>query len=320
VEGRERYPVRVRYERELRDSPDVLGKIIVPSPEGAQIPLSQLAAIRYVPGPQEIKSEDTFLVSYVLFDKLNGFAEVDVVESARKLLDEKLKSGELQFNPGTHLKFAGTYENQVNFQKQFIVILPISLLLIFMLIYFLFRNTAITALIFGQISVAWAAGFIGLWLVAQPWFLDFSVFDHNLRTVFHLKEYNLSVAVWVGFIALFGIACDDALIITSYLEQMFAGRKAASVAEIRSMVVEGGRKRVRPCLMTTATTVLALLPILTSSGKGADIMIPMALPIFSGMTLELITLFITPVLYCMYREYRLGREGGRREGGESSNQ
>jgi Cu(I)/Ag(I) efflux system membrane protein CusA/SilA len=315
VEGRERYPVRVRYERELRDSPDVLGKIIVPSPEGAQIPLSQLAAIRYVPGPQEIKSEDTFLVSYVLFDKLNGFAEVDVVESAQKLLDEKLKSGELQFNPGTHLKFAGTYENQINFQKQFIVILPISLLLIFMLIYFLFRNTAITALIFGQISVAWASGFIGLWLVAQPWFLDFSVFDHNLRAVFHLKEYNLSVAVWVGFIALFGIACDDALIITSYLEQMFASRKAASIAEIRSMVVEGGRKRVRPCLMTTATTVLALLPILTSSGKGADIMIPMALPIFSGMTLELITLFITPVLYCMYREYRLGREGG-----ESSNQ
>jgi Cu(I)/Ag(I) efflux system membrane protein CusA/SilA len=280
----------------------------VPSPEGTQIPLSQLATIRYVPGPQEIKSEDTFLVSYVLFDKLNGFAEVDVVESAQRLLDAKLKSGELQFQPGTHVKFAGTYENQVNFQKQFVVILPISLLLIFLFIYFLFRNTTITVLIFGQISVAWASGFIGLWLAAQPWFLDFSVFGHNMRALFHLREYNLSVAVWVGFIALFGVSSDDSLIITSYLEQMFAKKKAASVDEVRDMVVEGGKKRVRPCLMTTATTVLALLAILTSSGKGADIMIPMALPIFFGMTFELITLFITPVLYCAYREYRLGKD------------
>ncbi|MFZ2654838.1 MAG: efflux RND transporter permease subunit [Victivallales bacterium] len=308
VEGRERYPVRVRYERELRDSPEALGKIIVPAPEGIQVPLSQLATINYVPGPQEIKSEDTFLVSYVLFDKLPGYAEVDVVESAQQLLDAKEKSGELLFPAGTNAKFAGNYENQVNFQKQFVVILPICLLLIFLLIYFLFRNTVITTLIFGQIAVAWASGFIGLWLAAQPWFLDFAVFGHNLRAVFHLQEYNLSVAVWVGFIALFGIACDDALIITSYLEQMFRAKKAADVREIRSMVVEGGRKRVRPCLMTTATTVLALLPILTSTGKGADIMIPMAMPIFFGMTLELITVFITPVLYCMYREYRLGRD------------
>jgi len=312
VEGRERYPVRVRYERELRDSTDALGKIVVPSSDGVQIPISQLATINYVAGPQEVKSEDTFLVSYVLFDKLPGYAEVDVVESAQKLLDEKLASGELQFPAGTHAKFAGTYENQLSFQKQFNVILPICLLVIFMLIYFLFRNTAITSLIFVQIAVAWAAGFIGLWLAAQPWFLDFSVFGHNLRELFHLKEYNLSVAVWVGFIALFGVASDDALIITSYLEQMFAARKAQNVNEIRGMVVEGGKKRVRPCLMTTATTVLSLLPILASSGKGADVMIPMALPIFFGMTFELITLFITPVLYCMYREYRLGREEASR--------
>ncbi|HCE44931.1 MAG TPA: acriflavine resistance protein B [Lentisphaeria bacterium] len=308
VEGRERYPVRVRYERELRDSPEALGKIIVPSSDGTQIPLSQLATINYVPGPQEIKSEDTFLVSYVLFDKLPGYAEVDVVEAAQQLLDAKQKSGELQYPAGTNAKFAGTYENQVSFQKQFVIILPICFLLIFLLIYFLFRNTTITTLIFVQISVGWAAGFIGLWLAAQPWFLDFAVFGHNLRELFHLREYNLSVAVWVGFIALFGIASDDSLIIVSYLEQMFAKTKVSTVAEIRSIVVEGGTKRVRPCLMTTATTVLALLPILTSTGKGADIMIPMALPIFFGMTLELITVFVTPVLYCMYKEYKFRKE------------
>ncbi len=307
VEGRERYPVRVRYERELRDSPESIGRIIVPSSEGVQVPLSQLAEIRYTPGPEEIKSEDTFLVSYVLFDKLPGYAEVDVVESAKNLLEAKRKNGELQFQPGTHTKFAGTYENQLNFQKRFAIILPVCLMLIFLLIYLLFRNTTIASLVFAQIAVAWAAGFIGLWLAAQPWFLDFSVFGHNLRTVFHLKEYNLSVAVWVGFIALFGVACDDALIITSYLEQMFSSRKLSGIEAIRAMVVEGGMKRVRPCLMTTATTVLALLPILTSTGKGADIMIPMAMPIFFGMTLELITVFITPVLYCMYREHTIGK-------------
>ncbi len=146
-----------------------------------------------------------------------------------------------------------------------------------------------------------------MWLAAQPWFLNFPIFDHNLRTIFHLQEYNLSVAVWVGFIALFGIACDDALIITTYLEKMFSEKKAASIHEIRDMVVDGGKKRVRPCLMTTATTVLALLPILASSGKGADLMIPMAMPIFFGMTLELITVFITPVLYCWYMEIKFRR-------------
>ena len=302
VEGRERYPVRVRYARELRDTQEELEKILIPSSEGAQVPLSQLATIRYTPGPQEIKSEDTFLVSYVLFDKLPGYAEVDVVEAAQDLLEAKRKSGELSFPPNSHIKFSGSYENQINFQKRFAIVLPASLLLIFLVLYFHFRNTAITTMIFGQISVAWAAGFIGLWLAAQPWFLDFAVFGHNLREVFHLREYNLSVAVWVGFLALFGVACDDAVIITTYLEQLFASRKVASVSEIRSLVIEGGMKRVRPCLMTTATAVLALLPILTSSGKGADVMIPIALPIFSGLTLELITVFITPVLYCWYKE------------------
>ncbi len=307
VEGRERYAVRVRYPRELRDSPEAIGRILVPAAGGVQAPLEQLAKIKYVAGPQEIKSEDTFLVGYVLFDKLPGQAEVDVVEAAKREIDRRrnLPAGDpdhLSFPPGTHLKFAGTYENQLNFQKRLTILLPVSLFLIFLILYFQFRNPALTALIFAQIAVAWAAGFIGLWLAAQPWFLDFSVFGHNLREVFHLREYNLSVAVWVGFIALFGIATDDAVIITTYLEQIFLGHSGLNREQIRAMVIEGGQKRIRPCLMTTATTVLALLPVLTSSGKGADVMIPMSLPIVGGMTLELITVFITPVVYCWYRE------------------
>jgi Cu(I)/Ag(I) efflux system membrane protein CusA/SilA len=302
VEGRARYPVRARYARELRDSPEAIGKIIVSSPDGPQIPLSQLADIRITAGPEEIKSEDTFLVSYVLFDKLPGRAEVDVAETVQRLLNEKVKSGELALPPGTHFKISGSYEGQLSFQRSFRIVLPLSLLLIFLILYFKFRNTVVTGLIFGQIAVAWAAGFTGLWLAAQPWFLDFSVFGHNLRGLFHLREYNLSVAVWVGFIALFGLATDDAVIMTSYLEQIFSGGKICGINTIRAAVADGALKRVRPCLMTTATTALALLPVLTSSGKGADVMIPMALPIFSGMTLELITIFITPVLYCWYKE------------------
>jgi Cu(I)/Ag(I) efflux system membrane protein CusA/SilA len=233
---------------------------------------------------------------------------VEVVEQVERYLQSKIDGKELVLPPGTHYSFAGTYQNQLSFQKRFAILLPASLFAIFIILYFQFRSTAITTLIFAQIAVVWAGGFIGIWLAAQPWFLDFAVFGLNLREVFHLRQYNLSVAVWVGFIALFGVATDDAVVITTYLNQMFATRRVRSVRDIQGLVVEGGQKRVRPCLMTTATTVLALLPVLTSSGKGADVMIPMALPLVGGMTIELITLFITPVCYCWLKEF-LWRRG-----------
>ncbi|RJP17040.1 MAG: efflux RND transporter permease subunit [Candidatus Abyssobacteria bacterium SURF_5] len=311
VEGRERYPVRVRYQRELRDSYEALENILVSSSENVQIPLAQLADISYVPGPQEIKSEDTFLVSYVLFDKRPGHAEVDVVEEAQRYLQAKIESGELLLPPGTNYTFAGNYENQINFQNRFMILLPASLFLIFLILYFQFRSTSITSLIFIQIAVVWAGGFIMLWLAGQPWFLNFSVFGENVRDIFHLRQYNLSVAVWVGFIALFGVATDDAVVITTYLNQQFGSRTVASIEDIRRLTIEAGKKRVRPCLMTTATTVLALLPVLTSSGKGADVMIPMALPLVGGMTIELITLFVMPVVYCWLKEF-LWKRGWRK--------
>ncbi len=303
VEGRERYAVRVRYERELRDTADAIKRILVPSSEGMQIPLDQLATLEYVAGPQAVKSEDTFLVSYVTFDKNPDYAEVDTVEAADRYLKSKIADGELTLPPGTHYAFAGNYQNQVNFQKRFMVVMPVCLLLIFLILYFQFRSTPITFLIFVQIAVVGAGGFIAIWLAGQHWFLDFSVFGRNLRDVFHLRQYNLSVAVWVGFIALFGIATDDAVVITTYLNQLFAARRVRSRDDIRSLVVEGGAKRVRPCLMTTATTALALLPVLTSSGRGADVVIPMALPIVGGVSIVLVTLFITPVVYSWFKEF-----------------
>jgi Cu(I)/Ag(I) efflux system membrane protein CusA/SilA len=305
VEGRERYPVRVRYLRELRDNIDSLGRILVPASNGAQVPLIQLADIRYVRGPEAVKSEDTFLVSYVLFDKKPGYAEVDVVEQCQQYLKEKEASGEFVRPAGVEITFAGTYENQLHARKTLAVVLPLALFVIFMILYFQFKSVLTTGLVFSTILVCWGAGFLMIWLYGRPWFLDLSVFGVNMRDLFQIHTINLSVAIWVGFLALFGIASDDGVVMATYLDQSFTRMHITSVAEIREATVAGGLRRVRPCLMTTATTVLALLPVLTSTGRGADIMVPMAIPSFGGMFLEVMTLFVVPVLYCAIKEFKL---------------
>jgi len=304
VEGRERYPVRVRYLRELRDSIESLDKILVPAPGGAQIPLIQLANINYVRGPQVIKSEDTFLVGYVLFDMKPGYAEVDVVEQANAYLDEKIASGELDMPAGVSFTFAGTYENQVRSEKTLMVVLPLALFIIFMILYLQFKSVVITSLVFTGILVAWSGGFLMIWFYAQPWFLDWDVFGTSMRELFQAHPINLSVAIWVGFLALFGIASDDGVVMATYLNDSFANRSPENIGEIRAATLQAGKRRIRPCLMTTATTILALLPVLTSKGRGSDIMVPMAIPAFGGMTIEIITMLVVPVLFCMYQEIR----------------
>jgi Cu(I)/Ag(I) efflux system membrane protein CusA/SilA len=144
-----------------------------------------------------------------------------------------------------------------------------------------------------------------IWLYGQEWFANFSMFGVNLRDLFQLHQINLSVAIWVGFLALFGIASDDGVVIATYLSQSFAARRTTTLAEIREATLAAGLRRIRPCLMTSATTILALLPVLTSTGRGADIMIPMAIPIFGGMTLAYLTMFTVPVLYCLAEEWKL---------------
>jgi Cu(I)/Ag(I) efflux system membrane protein CusA/SilA len=308
VEGRERYPVRVRYMRELRDNIESLDKILVPAPAGAQIPIIQLAKINYVRGPQVIKSEDTFLIGYVLFDMKPGYAEVDVVEQARDYLQQKLESGEFDLPAGVSYSFAGSYENQVRAEKKLMVILPLALFIIFLILYFHFKSVSTTGLVFSGIAVAWAGGFIMLWLYGQDWFMNFSFLGNNIRELFQMHTYNLSVAVWVGFLALFGIATDDGVVIGTYLKQTFAARKPTTVNEIREATVIAGQRRVRPALMTTATTVLALMPVLTSTGRGSDIMVPMAIPSFGGMIFAVITMLIVPVLYAWIEELKITRK------------
>jgi Cu(I)/Ag(I) efflux system membrane protein CusA/SilA len=310
VEGRERYPVRIRYMRELRDRIETLGKILVPAVGGAQIPLVQLTNLDkpdevYVKGPQAIKSEDASLLGYVVFDKKGGYAEVDVVEDCKRYLKEKIASGELVIPVGVSYDFAGTYENQLRATKTLMVVIPLALLIIFMILYFQFKSVVTSWLVFSGIIVAWSGGFLMIWLYSQDWFLDFSMFGVNMRELFEVHTINLSVAIWVGFLALFGIASDDGVVMCTYLEQTFRGRQMKSKDEVRKAVIAAGARRIRPCLMTTATTILALIPVLTSTGRGSDIMVPMAIPSFGGMTIEVLTMLVVPVLYCAVKEFKL---------------
>ena len=309
VEGRERYPVRVRYQRELRDSIETLGRVLVAAPNGTQVPLSQVSKIIYVRGPQVIKSEDTFLVGYVLFDMKPGYAEVDVVEEAQSFLLEKQQSGEFALPAGVSYTFAGNYENQIRSQKTLAVVLPVALFVIFLILYLQFRSTLTTSLVFSGIIVAWAGGFLMIWLYGQPWFMDFSVFEVDMRELFQVHTINLSVAIWVGFLALFGIASDNGVVVATYLNQSFAQRRPATVDDIREATIYAGKRRVRPALMTTATTLLALLPVLTSTGRGSDIMVPMAIPTFGGMAIVLVSIYVVPVLYCAIEEIKLKLSG-----------
>ena len=151
---------------------------------------------------------------------------------------------------------------------------------------------------FSGVFVAWSGGFVLLWFYNQSWFLDF----WGLRDLFHISPVNLSVAVWVGFLALFGIATDDGVLMGTVLQQSFKNRKPKTKQGIRESVILAGKRRVRPALMTTATTLLPLTPILTSTGRGSDMMIPMAIPSFGGMVLAMMTILVVPVLYSAIEE------------------
>lgn len=307
VEGRERYPVRVRYARELRDSIEALDGILIPTMDGPQIPLGQLAKVQYSRGPEAIKAEDTFKVGYVIFDRKPGVAEVDVVEAADRYLKEQIARGELEIPAGVTYRFTGAYENQVRAEARLKLLVPLSIILIFLLIYAQFRNVPRALLVFCGIFIAWSGGFLLLWFYNQPWFLDATIAGVDLRHLFQIGPVNLSVAVWVGFLALFGIATDDGVLMTTYLSDEFSSGTPATVEEIREAVVKGATMRVRPAMMTTVTTVLALLPVLTSTGRGSDVMVPMALPTVGGMTVAILTMLTTPTLFCLVEELRRDR-------------
>ena len=308
VEGRERFPIRVRYARELRDAPDMLDQILIPAMNGTQIPLGQVADVQFTRGATMINSENTFLVGYITFDKAGSLAEVDVVNEVKRVLDEQVSSGKIVLPKGVSYAFTGTYEQQEHAARRLQIVIPVALMIILLILYFQFRSVTASLIHFSGVFVAFAGGFILMWLYGQPWFMDITVCDVNMRTLFGMGTINLSVAVWVGFIALFGIATDDGVLMGTYIHQTFLARNPRTKHDIIEAVVEAGKKRVRPAAMTTATTLIALLPVLSSTGKGADVMVPMSIPTFGGMMIQTMTMFVVPVLQCWWRENALKKK------------
>lgn len=305
IEGRERYNILVRYLRELRDSPEELLKVLVATPYGAQVPLKDLLVdreLKFVRGPEVIKSENGALVMYITFDNSRGYSSIEAVELAGKTLEHLRENGALKLPAGVKLDFAGAYQKYQQTMNYLLALVPAALVIIFMILYFQFHRVSTTLIVFSGVWIAWMSGFVMLWLYGQEWFLNFDLLGASLRELFQGHEIRLSTAVWVGFLALFGVATDDGVIMATYLKQRFDTDKPATIEAVRAATMQGALRRVRPCLMTAATTIIALLPVLTSQGRGAEIMLPMAVPIFGGVTLELISMFVVPVVWCWLRE------------------
>ena len=313
ISGRNRFSISMRFLKEFRDSPEDLEKLMITTPDGsAAIPLSLLANLRYRKGPQAIKGEDSKLVSYVLFDKQAELSEGALVDRVKDLLDHKIKTGDLIVPSGVFYEFAGSYLNQQRANKRLSFIIPLALVIIFLIISLQFKSKIITTIIFSSVLLAWSGGFSMIWLFSQDWFLNFSIFGNHLRDVFQISTIHLSVAVWVGFLALFGIATDDGVLISSLIQNEIDKSDPQDFSELKQAIVRASTVRAKACLMTSATTILVLLPVFTSQGKGAEIMIPMAVPIFGGMCVAILALFFNPLMFLMYYKSKLNKTTTKR--------
>jgi copper/silver efflux system protein len=276
-EGRERYPIRIRYKKELRDRIEELKRVLVPSPLGQHIPLNQLAQIKTVTGPAAIQSENGLLRSVVLLN-VHGRDLIGFVEEAKKHIQEKVT-----LPPGYSIVWAGQYQDQVRANKRLLFLVPIALLINLFIIFLGMRNLRNSAIIFSSIPVAMAGGMILLWV----------------------GGFNASVAVWVGFIALFGIAVDDGVVMMTYLQSAIKTHCPKDWVGLKECILEAGSRRIRPLVMTTTTTVIALIPVMWSTSAGSEVIKPMAIPTLGGMLVELITLFIIPVTFSYFEQKRI---------------
>lgn len=307
LSGRERIPIRVRYLRELRDETPEIGDIYVPLPRGGEIQLSRVAAIETVRGPAVIRSVDGELVAYVMFNA-RGRDEGGLVEEAQRVLLSTVEAEremvpedrELALPEGYYFRWVGNYRNQIEARNRFAVLIPICLGAIFFLMFVQFRTLSVPTIIFlGTVPLAVAGGliFIHLWPGIHS-----LLWSAGLIGVAPEGAVYLTVAVVVGFIALLGICVDDGVLMATYITQLRDSRAPSSRMEVREMVREAGARRIRPAVMTTVTTLAALVPVLLASGRGADLARPMALPVFGGMLVELFTMMVVPVAYGWWLE------------------
>jgi Cu(I)/Ag(I) efflux system membrane protein CusA/SilA len=287
IEGRERYGVQVRYAREYRDNPQAIAEVLVATPGGAQIPLSQLAKIEFTTGPDMVRSEDGRLVGLVSVD-VAGRAIVDYVAEAKRVVAERVT-----LPPGTRLGWAGQFEYYERAQRRLAIVLPITLALVILLLYLNTGSGVETAIV--MLAVPFS-------LVGAVWLL-------------WLLDYHLSVAVWVGIIALAGLDAQTGVVMLLYLtlahrERLAAGR-LRTPADLEDAIVEGAARRIRPKLMTVVTMILGLTPLLWSDGTGADVMKRIAAPMVGGLvTSFLLELLVYPALFAAWKSRALPAEHG----------
>jgi Cu(I)/Ag(I) efflux system membrane protein CusA/SilA len=292
VEGRERYPINVRYARDFRDNLDELRRVLIATPAGAQIPLAQVATISFSHGPAMIRDEDSRLTGYVYLD-LKSKDYGGFVHQATSLLDRQLV-----LPAGYSYQWSGEYELELRAKERLKIILPIVFVVILSLLYMVFHSVAEALVLIFPTLYAMTGGLILQWLLG----------------------YELSVAVWVGYIALFGIAVETGVVMVVYLHDALDRRLATGVPlrheDIAAAVVEGAVQRLRPKLMTVCVVLASLVPILWESGIGADVMKPIAAPIVGGMvTSTLHVLILVPVFFALMKERALRR--GTLHGGDT---
>lgn len=287
IEGRRRFPIRVRYASEFRSSPEAIGRIPITSPAGAPIPLSQLADIHTVEGPSMIQSENGLLRGTVLLN-VRGRDIGSFVEEAKDSIAKQV-----QLSAGDYIAWSGQYENQERARRRLLIVVPIVILIIFATLYLTYHSLLEAAHVLLAVPFALTGGFYLLWLL----------------------QYNFSVAVWVGFIALFGAAVQTGIVMVFYLEEAVA-RKIKELGRLNKetlleAVTEGALLRLRPKVMTVTTIVVGLLPIMWSTGAGSEVMKPLATPVFGGMVSSLLhVLIVTPVIFYSLRARALKKQGG----------
>jgi Cu(I)/Ag(I) efflux system membrane protein CusA/SilA len=283
VEGLERYPVNLRYGSELRDTPEKLRRILVPTPAGAHVPITQLADIRIVKGPPVVKSENARNSAYVFVD-LTGIDVGTYVKSAQKAIKDNL-----DLPPGYSLVWSGQYEYMVRAQKRLMIVVPMTLLIIFVLLYFNFKNMTESLLVMLSVPFSLTGGF---WLM-------------------YLLDYNMSVAVGVGFIALAGVAAETGVVMLIYLDISYRRFKEKfgdrfNRDHLNEAIEEGAALRVRPKMMTVVAIMAGLAPIMWSHGSGSQVMKRIAAPMIGGMiSATILTLIVVPVIYGLWKGWHL---------------
>ncbi len=281
IEGRERYPVNVRYLRELRDDLDKLGRVLVMAPNGAQVPIAQLAELRMVSGPAMIRDEDGMLAGYVYVD-MTGRDVGGYVEDLKRVVQEKI-----ELPTGYTLTWSGQYEFMERVQQRLKIFVPLTLAIIFVLYYFTFGSVTETLMVMLGVPLA---------LVGGVWAL-------------YGLGYNMSIAVWVGLIALAGVAAETSAVMLSYLDEAVRRRQEAgqlrSLADLLEAVQTGAMERIRPVMMTGLANIVGLFPVMIATGTGADVMKRIAAPMIGGIgSAMLLTLLVIPALYVIWRWHR----------------